>query len=253
MNNSDAASSPERPHGRPLTQLPPAAPYTAAEYYTALLGRARQASDEGDYGIGAALVIRHPAVETVVLARNTMISQRDPLGHAEANAIRRFRDFLRLDASARARSVLPWTDPVAAAEATGDVFIRPAAPGSAASPAGESTLYTTVEPCPLCTVAIANSRIKNVIIATPDELGGALAPRHLEKLPEIIARIVTSQRMSVKFASTDEDSDPGTYIPGGLSASLERAFLDTKEARDDRLQEGVLFEPGMGALLEALL
>jgi tRNA(Arg) A34 adenosine deaminase TadA len=253
MSNSGAVSFPEHINGGLLSQLPPCAPYTAAEYYSALLGRAIQASRDGDYGIGAALVVRYPDVELVVLARNTVISQRDPLGHAESNAIRQLHDFLRLDASARLLNVLPWIDPVSAAEGSGNVFVRPASPVAPASPAGESVLYATLEPCPLCTVAIMNSRIENVIIATPDELGGALAPRHLEKLPEIIPRIVASQGMSVKFASTKKDSDPCTYIPEPLSALLERIFWDTKEACDAKLAKGVLFEPGMHAILKALL
>jgi tRNA(Arg) A34 adenosine deaminase TadA len=252
MSDSSAASFPENA-SRLLSQLPASSPYTAAEYYSALLGRAIQASRDGDYGIGAALVVRYPDIELIVLARNTLISQRDPLGHAEANAIRQLRDFLRLDASARARNVLPWTGPVSAAEGSGNIFVRPAAPDSAASPSGESVLYATLEPCPLCTVAILNSRIENVIIATPDDLGGALGPRHLEKMPEIIPRMIASQGMSVKFTSTDKDGDPGTYIPELLSALLERAFWDTKEARDAELAAGVLFDPGMHAILKDLL
>ena len=35
------------------------------------------------------------------------------------------------------------------------------------------TLYTTLEPCPMCAGAIINSRIPNIVIGAPDKIGGA--------------------------------------------------------------------------------
>lgn len=219
-----------------------AAPYTAREYFTALLGQAIHATEDGDYGISAALVRRYPDTELISLARNTLISAGDPLGHAETNAIRQFRAFRDLSPDARARTALPWTGPVPAAMSSGGVYARPA-PGDT-GPGEEAVLFTTLEPCPMCTVAILNSGITAVVIAVPDEEGGALAPGHLARLPAIFGQVAASQRLRVTFTSDSRESDPGTFVPPPLSVLLERAFLDTKQDRDARLAKGILFRPG---------
>lgn len=225
------------------------APYSASEYFAALLGRAVQALKDGDYGISAALVVRYPDVELISLARNTVISRSDPMGHAETNAIRQFRKFLDGGPDARANDVQPWEGPAQAATARHGLYVRPPAPGKATG----AVIYTTLEPCPMCTVAILNSKIENVVIAFHDELGGALAPQRLADLPEIWPAIATAQRLNVDFTDSADMSAPDTYLPPSLSALLERAFLDTKEATDAKLTGGTLFAPGTHAKLKGLL
>ncbi len=53
-----------------------------------VLEAAMQAQDAGDYGIAAALLIRDGNTELISFGRNAVLSSRDPLGHAEINAIR---------------------------------------------------------------------------------------------------------------------------------------------------------------------
>jgi hypothetical protein len=112
---------------------------------------------------------------------------------------------------------------------------------------------TTLEPCPMCTTAILNSRIGKVIIAAPDEDGGALAPERLRRLPPIWPKLAASQGLRVAFTSEDAEGDPDTYVPGALSDLLVQAFLDTKEARDARLEKGILFRSDTHAGLQGLL
>jgi tRNA(Arg) A34 adenosine deaminase TadA len=225
-------------------------PYTADEYFTVLLGRAIQATLIGDYGIGAALVVRYQSVELVSVARNTAISGYDPFGHAEANAIRYLRDFMNLDPGERVQNILPWSDSLSVANSSNNIFVRPAL---LASPNEESVIYTTLEPCPMCTVAIMNSRIQSVIIATPDEPGGVLAPERLAKLPGIWPQLAASQHLQVSFTSSHSGDGPDAYIPDRLSTLLRSAFWETKEAHDAELSKGVLFKPSMPAELMDLL
>lgn len=232
-----------------LSQTRTIPPYSAGEYFAALLGRAVQALNDGDYGISAALVVRYADFELISLARNTVISRCDPIGHAETNAIRQFRKFLDDAPGARVNAVQPWQGPASAATAQHGIYVRPLAPGKTTG----TVMYTTLEPCPMCTVAILNSRIENVVIALHDELGGALAPQRLAGLPSIWPKIAAAQRLNVNFTNTDNMSVPDTYLPPPLSALLERAFLDTKEATDAKLTRGTLFAPGTHARLKGLL
>lgn len=250
MSHSGPTPFPENSKDYLTSHLPSVRPHTAEEYFTVLLGRAIQATLTGDYGISAALVVRYRAVELVSLARNTAISEYDPFGHAEANAIRHLRDFLNLDFAERARNVLPWSDPLSVANSSNRIYVRQASP---ASPSRESVMYTTLEPCPMCTVAIMNSRIQSVIIATADEPGGALAPERLAKLPGVWPQLAASQHLQVNFASSQSREHPDTYIPDPLSAFLRSAFWETKDVCDTELSKGVLFKSNMPAELTGLL
>jgi tRNA(Arg) A34 adenosine deaminase TadA len=232
-----------------MSRMSAVPPYSASEYFAALLGRAAQALKDGDYGISAALVVRYPDVELISLARNTVISRCDPMGHAETNAIRQFRKFLDGGPGASSPGVLPWEGPASAAASGHGLYVRPPAPGEAEG----AVMYATLEPCPMCTVAILNSRIKNVVIAFRDELGGALASQRLAGLPAIWPAIATAQHLNVNFTDSGDMSALETYVPPSLSALLERAFLDTKDAIDAKLTRGTLFAPGTHAKLKGLL
>lgn len=250
MNNSSSPSLPDHAGEYLLSRLSVIQPYTAEEYFTVLLGRAIQASLTGDYGISAALVDRYQGVELVSLGRNTVISRSDPFGHAEANAIRHFRDFARLAPADRASEVVPWTDPLSVADSDHAMFIRPT---SSTSAADGSVLYTTLEPCPMCTVAIMNSRVQTVVIATPDEPAGVLAPERLARLPEVWPHLAAQQHLRVRFAGPGSLNDPDTYIPDALSGLLRNAFLGTKDALDAEVSGGVLFKSGVQKELQDLL
>lgn len=227
------------------------APHTAEEYFTVLLDRAVRAIEAGNYGISAALAVCYDDVELISFGQSTMISERDPFGHAEANAIRSLQRFIALDASGRIESAVQWinSESVATSKRGDRIFVRSASQlhGS------ESILYTTLEPCPMCTVAIINSRIKRVIIAIPDEPGGTLEPERLAKLPSLWPRIAASQGLEVDFANSQFPQDADTYIPPELAAMLNNVFWNTKPERDAEVSKGVLFKSDLGASMKSVL
>jgi tRNA(Arg) A34 adenosine deaminase TadA len=226
-------------------------PHTAEEYFTILLDRAVHATKSGDYGISAALVIRYDDVELISFGQNTIISKRDPFGHAEANAICNLQRFMALDASDRIKAAAQWINPesVITSKNGMGIFIRSVSP----SHTPESILYTTLEPCPMCTVAILNSRIQRVIIAIPDEPGGVLAPERLTRLPGVWPRIAASQGLQVAFTNSHPPGDTSTYISPELSAMLNNIFWDTKAERDAEVSKGVLFRSDLETSMKNIL
>jgi tRNA(Arg) A34 adenosine deaminase TadA len=99
-----------------------------ASYIRRAIDLARQAREHGNHPFGALLV----ADDQIVLeAENTVISQRNPTHHAEMNLVQ------------GAWRSLP------------------------AELIGRSTLYTSTEPCPMCTGAIFWSGIRRVVFSLP--------------------------------------------------------------------------------------
>ncbi len=95
---------------------------------------ARRAEDEGEVPVGA-VVVR----DGVIIGEgwNRPISSHDPSAHAEIQALR--------DAAVHERNYrLPGT-----------------------------TLYATLEPCPMCAGAIVHARVERVVFAAPDPRTGA--------------------------------------------------------------------------------
>jgi len=231
------------------TALASAEPYSDAEYFAMTLAAAVRAQAAGDYGIAAALVIRSHETELIGLGRNAILSSRDPLGHAEINAIRAIQSALASQRIGQAEHVRPWTGEISLGSAAGGVFFRPARPGPPA-PGIECLLYASLEPCPMCTVAIISSRIDRVVVATPDEQGGALAPERFAKLPLAWSSLASQQGLAVDFASGDSPIAP---IPAKLAARLSQAFSSTKRARDAEVSQGVLLNGNIEAAIAQLV
>lgn len=99
------------------------------------IAEARRAADEGEVPIGAVIV---RGDEVIARAHNRKESDRDPTAHAEILAIRR------------------------AAEHFPSWRIE------------DSTLYVTMEPCPMCAGAILSARIGRVVYGTADYKAGAV-------------------------------------------------------------------------------
>ncbi|MGQ9801032.1 MAG: tRNA adenosine(34) deaminase TadA [Candidatus Saccharicenans sp.] len=102
------------------------------------LAEARKAASRGDVPVGAVLVAGEQ-----VLARghNRPLASADPTAHAEIVVLRR-----------AARKAANYRLP-------------------------GSTLYVTVEPCPMCLGAIIQARVKKLIFATEDPKAGAVVSR----------------------------------------------------------------------------
>ncbi len=99
------------------------------------LEQARQAADEGEVPIGAILA----DADGAVLARDH--NRREQLSDATAHA-----EMLVIAAAGRARG--DWRLP-------------------------DTTLYVTLEPCPMCAGAAVNARIGTIVYGTPDPKAGA--------------------------------------------------------------------------------
>lgn len=100
------------------------------------LALAQAAAAVGEVPVGAVIV--NPAGQIVAEAANAPIRLSDPTAHAEILAIRQ------------------------ACEAIGNYRL----PGH--------TLYVTLEPCTMCTSAIAHVRLARVVYAASDPKGGAV-------------------------------------------------------------------------------
>jgi tRNA(adenine34) deaminase len=101
------------------------------------LDEARRALETDDVPVGCVLV--DDASETVVaVGRNVREADQDPVGHAEVIA-------LRAAARARKRWYLDGT-----------------------------TLYVTLEPCPMCAGALVNARVPRLVYGANDPKAGAV-------------------------------------------------------------------------------
>ena len=105
------------------------------EYMQQALVLARAAGDQGEVPVGAVLV----AVDGAVVAEsgNASIATNDPTGHAEICVLR------------------------AAGRKLGNYRL----PGS--------TLYVTLEPCPMCAGALVHARIARIVFGAADPRAGA--------------------------------------------------------------------------------
>jgi tRNA(Arg) A34 adenosine deaminase TadA len=222
--------------------------HTAQEYFTVLLGWATRAAQAGDFGISAALVVQYGNVELISLGRNTAISLRDPFGHAEINAIKYFRDFQSIDPTERASHAREWTDTLSILRSADHILVR----ATDFLTTGKSTLYTTLEPCPMCTVAIMNAGIERVIIASSDEPAGTLAPDRLSNLPAIWPRLARQQNLEVVFADTREGSKE-LALTTELQVLLRNIFEATKDQCHAEIISGVLFDQAINTELPDLL
>jgi tRNA(adenine34) deaminase len=110
-------------------------PEADVDYMRAALAEAGQAAGEGEIPVGAVVVVGD---EIIATGRNCSVSRSDPAGHAELVALR------------------------AAAAKVGNHRLP------------EATLYVTLEPCVMCTGAIAQARVRRVVFGAYDPKAGAL-------------------------------------------------------------------------------
>ena len=121
------------------------------KYLELAFEEAEIAKREGTYPIGAVIVDAQGNV--VSRGRNRVFSQQDCTAHAEVDAIRQAGHVLL--------------------DLTNKRFIK-----------NELTIYTTCEPCPMCTCTILLSGIKQVVWAADDDKYGAI--RRMKEGPHFI-------------------------------------------------------------------
>lgn len=106
-----------------------------AHYMRIALELARSASVAGEVPVGAVLVNAHGMV--IGKGRNSPISQMDPTAHAEILALRE------------------------GARNSGNYRLI------------GTTLYSTIEPCPMCAGALIHARVRCLVYGAPDPKSGA--------------------------------------------------------------------------------
>lgn len=195
-------------------RLPGARPHSQEEMFLRLLDHGVRAREAGNYGIAAACVVRHGGRELISFGASTLFSDRDPSGHAEMNALR--------NASRIARASDAEQEAMLADEAA---FLVRDAPHERT----ETLLYSTLEPCPMCTVAIVNAGVHEVVVGCADEFAGALL--RLDTLAPLWEELVRARGMAVHLLGSDE-------FPGELLDQLRSLFFDTKDPLDQELERG---------------
>ena len=106
-----------------------------AEYMARALEMAREAREQGEVPVGAVLV--GPGGEKLAASGNAPIASRDATAHAEIRALRE------------------------AGRAVGNYRL----PGT--------TMYVTLEPCPMCAGALLQARVARLVFGAPDPRTGA--------------------------------------------------------------------------------
>jgi len=107
------------------------------EYFMRMaLGEAESALESGEVPVGAVITTEG---RVLAKAHNSPILMKDPTAHAEILAIRE------------------------AANRTGNYRLH------------GTTLYVTIEPCPMCAGAIIHARIARLVFGATDPKGGALS------------------------------------------------------------------------------
>jgi tRNA(Arg) A34 adenosine deaminase TadA len=197
-------------------RLPQVEPHSAEEMFLRLLEHGAEARAAGNYGIAAAYVVRAHGTELVCFGENSVFSECDPAGHAEMNSLRLARRLATADDGDRERLL---DDPRC-------TLVR-AAPHDGF----ETLLYSTLEPCPMCTVGIINAGVERVFVAQADPPAGALM--HLDALPPIWSDFARLRGLRVTAVS--EDPNGPARVPKKLVDLLNRLFLDGKDVLDRRL------------------
>jgi tRNA(adenine34) deaminase len=109
-------------------------PASDVEFMRLAIERAREAQVAGEVPVGAVLTYRETVIAT---GFNRPIIARDPTAHAEIEALR---------AGARVLDSYRLTD---------------------------TTLYVTLEPCPMCATALVHARVRRVVFGAFDPRAGA--------------------------------------------------------------------------------
>lgn len=198
-----------------------ASPYSAQEYFAMLLEQGAIAREAGNYGIAAALVIRQQGIETIIFGQNTIITEQNPTGHAETNAVMSARRIMQGPPETLEQLI-----------DEGKAIVR-----NAPHSDQETIVYTTLEPCPMCTTCITNAAIGKVVIATEDTLAGGMLADRFSPNAILWPQIAQEQGMQQILSQNTNPDDPDTFISPQLQDDLNHLFFDTREELDKLLAE----------------
>jgi tRNA(Arg) A34 adenosine deaminase TadA len=199
-----------------------ATPGSHKEYLFILLSNALAALQRGDYAIGA----------------NSLFSQSDPRGHAEANALGKLLALGRSKPSHSLPRIDPWPGVSKLRGIASGLFVRTLRHFE--DPAS-SILYTSLEPCPMCTVVALNAGVQRVCVAGPDPWAGSLSEDGVHDMPPLWAKIQEDQGLRVQYLDKKKNVD--REVPH-LAELVGVLFIATKGPLDGELAGGGLLSLG---------
>jgi tRNA(Arg) A34 adenosine deaminase TadA len=214
---------------------PSVVPGTRREYVLILLSNALVALRRGDYAIGAVAAVRHEDIEILSLGANSMFSQSDPRGHAEANALGVLLALGRSTPADGAPRLGQWSGVASLRDVASGVYIRRTI---SFEDTDSSILYTSLEPCPMCTVVTLNSGVKRVWVAGRDPTAGALSKRGVHDMPPTWSKIQKAQGTVVEYS----DARGTDGVVQELATLVGELFRATKEPLDHELSRGGLLK-----------
>lgn len=206
-------------------------PHSAMYYFSQLALRAVETRERGNYGIAACLVLRVHGIEIIVYGENGMKEHQNPHAHAEMNAVATARLCMRAVERRDEQFILGLIQ-------QGKIEIRKA-PNMESS----QTLYTTLEPCPMCTVgAVINPNVKKVVIAAEDPYSGSMLGGRLDKLPPVWTDQARAHGLEVVVTHSNDKNDTDRYLDPKLRELLLRVFFEHREELDRDLERGGFFD-----------
>lgn len=196
--------------------------YSTEDYFLMLLQKGLETRKLGNYGIAACLVVRNKGKEYIFFGKNDVVTNKNPHGHAEMNAVKNFRDFALSDEKKKSEI-----------KKQGDILVR-----NAPSSDFEIFLVTTLEPCPMCTVgSVINSGIKKIIVGIEDEYGGALFENRLNKLAPIWKKLYEQLDVELIVSQSDNSKEKNSYVDQQLINLLASLFFENRDEIDKKLGE----------------
>lgn len=198
--------------------------FSPLEYFNLILPRALGAVARGDYGVAAALVHRHDGTETVSLASNRLFSNDDPLGHAETMSIKAMLQV-------RGKIATPHTMAALHRLPTEDVVFTRDLP----APVKDGLLlFTTLEPCPMCLIALLNAGVSTIVVGAPDPMGGGV---HAQEsiLAGVWRDIARARNLQVHYAGPGAPYD----IPAEVIGMCRELFELSRNGLDGKLSAGL--------------
>ncbi|MBP6913483.1 MAG: nucleoside deaminase [Candidatus Levybacteria bacterium] len=209
--------------------------YSAQEYLALANEQALIANSEGNYGVGAIYVYRVNGTEYVIGGRNGILSRKNTVLHAEQDTINAVESLARGEDTYKDRVLK----------------IR-----QAPHEMEEKKLFTSLEPCIMCTGRILTHKPDEVFIGTADDFAGAMLDGREKGLP-----LLWQGMRNGDFHAPDEKPSPlkvtvATTIPGSESYIPEKylnlglnIFLSTREEIDSKMGKNGL-SPNLSTIPE---
>ncbi|MGE5041564.1 MAG: nucleoside deaminase [Candidatus Levyibacteriota bacterium] len=195
--------------------------YSAQEYLAFANEQALLASSEGNYGVGAVYVFRTQGKEFVIGGRNGIISGKDTHLHAEQSAIDAIESIARGETTFKDRVLM----------------VRPAPHQDE-----ERKIYTSLEPCPMCTARILTHKVDEVFIGSPDDFAGTMLDGRENGLPPLWKGMREGafhnegeEPKSMKVTIPQDNLESPDFVDPKYRNLASKIFLSTREVLDEKM------------------